>query len=430
MRIFFWLFYNCIWIFFLPIWLAIQIWQWIRRSPQVKIVWKERLALYPQQKWGKQPVVWFHGSSLGEVLSLLPLIQECKKIWGDSQILTVSTSRGHYIAKEKKATPIIAYLPLDWFPIVSRAITQLKPDVLIVFETEIWPNLFWECYRRKIPVIVVSGRISLRSFPRYYLARTFFQTVLSQAIFLMQTQEDAIRIQKIGAPASRVFHTGDIKLDGLKTKLTSDDQKFLQQYFGTISQPAIIVGSTHPTEEEMVLDIAKKLQEQKRIVTFIIAPRHLNRVPDIVRIIHQRQIPYILRSQIGGTLPQVPNDANIIILDTYGELAKVYDLAHIVVMGGTFAPIGGHNLMEPAALAKPVVFGPNIGNCRQQAKLLLEKNAGIQVQNSAQLQECLEQLLDSPTMAVEMGKRGQNTVINNVGALQRSLEKLKEYIQS
>ncbi len=418
------LFYDLLWGLFFPFWLLAKIWQYLKNPTEAKISWKDRLAKYSVDPWSQRPVVWFHGSSLGEVLSLIPLMKELQKRWGNSQILTVSTSRGYYIACEKKVPAFLAYIPLDVSFLVRRAIKKLHPDILIVFETEIWPNLFWECYKQNIPVVVVSGRISPKSFSRYRHVRFFFKSVLSQAIFLMQSPEDAQRIQSMGAPSERIYCTGDIKLDGLKTNLNQEEREFLQKYFN-IKYPVIVMGSTHPGEEELILDIFQKFLQENILVTLIIAPRHLNRMPDILSLFQQKKIGYILRSKMTEESLQDIGQ-KIILLDTYGELSKVYDLANIVIMGGTFAPVGGHNLMEAAALAKPVIFGPNISNCRQQAKLLLEKNAGIQVDSQNELQQILKDLLSHPQQTKEMGRRGQNVVLSNQGAMQRCLEKLEQ----
>lgn len=412
-------FYNLLWHFVLPFWFLAQIPALCKNPRQTWEAILERWTIYPSAQWQNQPVVWFHGSSLGEVVSLQPLMSQLKKRWGDSQILTISTSRGKFIAIEKKVAPIIHYAPLDIGYLVRRAIAKLQPQLLIVFETEIWPALFWECQKKNIPIIIVSGRISNRSFPRYRLAQFFFSSVLKHVHCLMQSQDDVQRICQIGASSDHVQHCGDIKLDGLKTQIAAEDQAFLQHHF-PVSSPVIVAGSTHHKEEALLLDVYQQLRQNFPSLTLILAPRHLDRMPEIITLLENKQIAYVKRSQ----LPNAPLQ-NVVILDTYGELSKVYALADITIMGGTFVPVGGHNLMEAAALAKPVVFGPYTANCRQQARIVLEKNAGQQVQNAAELQAVLTHWLAHPEIARECGQRGQQAVLANQGSLARCMAQIE-----
>ena len=281
---------------------------------------------------------------------------------------------------------------------------------------------FWECSKAKIPLIIVSGRISKRSFPKYKLAKFFFATVLKDGIFLMQTQEDIDRIIQMGAPKTNVKLCGDIKLDGLKTELTIHEKTFLNNTFN-IDGPIIVAGSTHPGEEELIVRAFKKLEQKWPKLHLIIAPRHLKRIGDVQHWLDKNNYIYILRSKLPESKPE-----KIILLDTYGELSSVYYLAKIVFVGGTIVPVGGHNLLEPAAFGKPVIFGKYIDNCKKQAQLLLNNNAGKMILNNDELEKEIDYLLSNPHKIEEMGTQSKNIIITNQGALNKSVNEIEKIL--
>lgn len=411
--------YNGLWHIVLPFWMLLQLFSWKKNK---KEFW-ERLAVYPVSPWEKKPVIWFHGSSLGEVLSLWPFMKAIQREIPHAQILSTQTSRGRYIAEEKCQVDALVYLPLDVSYLIRRALKRWNPDLVILFETEIWPNLFWECEKQKIPVMIVSGRISPRSFPRYKKARFFFKNVLQNGYYLMQSQEDQQRILEIGASEDKVKICGDIKLDGIRTILSEEEKKFCETIFPG-ADPMLVAGSTHHGEESVLLDVYLSLKKKYQDLRLVLAPRHLDRVPEITQWLQSQNREYSLRSDLPSTQAK-----DIVILNSYGELSKVYYRASWVFVGGTIAPVGGHNLMEPAALGKPVLFGHHIGNCRKQAQLLLEKNAGCMVYSRQELEEKLDFLLSHPQESSEMGRRGQDVVLANQGSMQKCLEEVKKFIR-
>ena len=416
MRYFWQFFYDLLWHFFFTFWLVLSLLKFDRR------IFRSRLGLYRICR-SKLPLLWFHGSSLGEILTLIPLMKEIRQHLPHQQLLSVSTIRGDYIAQKKSEADHIVYLPLDISYIVRRALFYVKPKLIIILETEIWPNLFWEAEKADIPILLVSGRISPRSFPRYKLARPFFSHVLKHASYLMQSPEDRQRIVAIGAPESQVEIAGNIKFDGLRTELSSEEIQELKKTF-PISKPVLVAGSTHSGEEKIILDTYLELLRDFPSLTLILAPRHLKRLKEIQNLLESYKLKYVLRSQISSSMPQ------IILLDTYGELTKIYYLADIVFVGGTLVPVGGHNLMEPAAFGKAVLFGPYISSCRRQAQILQEKNAAQRANSAEELSLSIKELLQAKEKAEGMGKNAQKIVKENQGALKRCVEKILKFYET
>jgi 3-deoxy-D-manno-octulosonic-acid transferase len=349
-------------------------------------------------------------------------MQSLRSRFPQSQILSTSTPRGEEIAQKKGQADKVIYLPLDISYLVRRSLDRMRPDIVVIFETEIWPNLFWECASKNIPVVLVSGRISPRSFPLYKMAKAFFASVLAQGYFLMQSKEDMERILAIGVPTDRVSLCGDIKRDGIRTALSPEEIAFIEKTFPG-QRPIVVAGSTHAGEEAMLLDIYTALRQEWPSLSLILAPRHLKRMGEIQHLLEQRKIKYTLRSQI-----LQENINSVIVLDTYGELSKVYYLADVVFVGGTWANVGGHNLLEPAALQKAVLFGPHIFNCKDQAQLLVEKKAGFLVSSPDELKEKMRELLSSQEKASAMGKRGQGAILENQGAIAKCIAKIEQIL--
>ncbi len=412
--------YNLLFHLALPILLLIQIIVWVKEgTPALKRL-KSRLVFYPALKKNSS-VVWFHGASLGEVLALIPLMERLREDNPEQiQVLSVNTVRGEYVALKKSPADKVIYLPLDLSYIVKRALRRLHPSMIIILETEIWPQLFWQAAEENIPVVLVSGRISTRSFPRYKLLRGFFSNVLARGHFLMRTQGDAQRLTQIGAPVEAVHICGDIKYDGLKMKLSAEEKKQLEQIFSP-QGPVIVAGSTHAGEEKIILEAFKRIKEIYPKAHLIIAPRHLKRANDVSKLIENTTLTYERRSET-----KKASSADIFLLDSYGELSFVYELASLVFIGGTLVEIGGHNVMEPAAFGKPVLCGPYYANFRRHVQSLQEQDSIIIIDGPDELFGVLFHLLSHPKEALAMAQRGQEVVFSNQGALGKCQEFLYE----
>jgi len=412
--------YTLVWHIFILFWFLYQILFFWRHKTKWQEI-KDRLGLFPKIKQNHQPVLWFHASSLGEVNSILPLIQKMQKQQHMTVILSTSTSRGYTVALKKAENMHVHYIPWDISYIMQYALKQIKPNLVVIFETEIWPNFLWTTKKNNIPTCIISARLSQQSFPRYKKLRWFFKTVLSHVYIYTQTKQDEERYIAIGASPKKTKTYGDIKLDNIALELPQQKKDELQKIYGTLAN-VWVIGSTHPTEEEMLIPIHEYLQKYN--VTTILAPRHLQRIPEITNYLQKKNIAYTLRSQ----LPQKKCE-QLIILDTYGELSQVYDLATIVFIGGTLANIGGHNLLESAALGKPTIFGSHIQNSRHQAQMLLQNHAAIQIQNTEQLQNTIEQLINNQTEREKIKQNAQNIIRKNKGVLDQYITTLLQHLR-
>src|ERR671922_2658570 len=272
------------------------------------------------------------------------------------------------------------YFPLDYPWVVHHVISRLQPRLFLMVETEIWPNFLRELTRQAIPAMLVNGRISPRSFRGYRHLRPFMRRVLPAVTsFSMQTKLDAERIIAIGAEPSRVRVTGNIKYDLALEALTSADEQALRADLGIGGAPVFMAGSTHRGEEDVVIAAYRQARAQVPALRLLLAPRHLDRLDEVEALLRKHQLTVQRRSH-GGRFPQ-GGEAPVLLLDTIGELAQLYAVGTVVFVGGSFAPIGGHNVLEPAARRKAILFGPHMHNFHQIAAALLEAGGAVQVQN-------------------------------------------------
>ena len=367
-----------------------------------------------------RPSAWVHAVSVGETMAAVPLVEGLRRLCPELPVtITTVTETGAAIARDRLAGAAThRYFPLDLPRPVERVIDAFQPRFLVVLETELWPNLFRALARRDIPVVVVNGRISDRSFRRYQWLGGLMRRLLDPISALaMQSAEDARRIIALGASPERVFVTGN-----LKTELAADPpgaiamwQRLLGLHGG---RPLWIAGSTHRGEEEAVLDAHARARTQVGDLDLLVAPRHPERVPEVERVIAGRGLASVRRSALRG---QRDGDA-VIVLDTVGELAQLYALADVVFVGGSLVPIGGHNMLEPALRRKPVLFGPHTSNFRDAADALLEARAGLLVRDGPELGDAVADLLADPARCARMGAAGQAAVAARQGAVGETLD--------
>ncbi|MEW5768710.1 MAG: 3-deoxy-D-manno-octulosonic acid transferase [bacterium] len=382
----------------------------------------QRLGYFPfsPQQEGIKGSIWVHAVSGGEVAAAVPIIQELKKTLPDQGILlSTSTEAGLTMSKKISAEiEAVFYFPLDLPWIIKRVLNNLNPRAIIILETEIWPNLVWKAARRNIPVIMINGCIQDKNLPAYRRFSLFFKDVLrSYALCCMQTKEDGERLKSIGAEEGKVVITGNTKFDQ-PAPLTQDTDpallKIKEEWELSETGKIIVAGSTHPGEEEIIFDAFQQIQRPE--VRLITAPRHLKRIKEVEDLLKKRGRRYCLRSR--GTDPE----AEVMVLDTYGELAGVYGLADLVFVGGSLVPIGGHNPIEPALLGKPILFGPYMENFRDIRRILLAKKAAIEVSDGDQLTEKLVRLLNYPAEAASLGQAALEVIEENRGAARRDAE--------
>ena len=400
---------------------------------------RQRMGHLPQTLSRKTPgpsSIWIHAVSVGEVLAAKPLIDGLKQRFPDRQIfLSTTTATGQRVARERiAAAGGIFYFPFDWPGTVRRDLNQLRPGLIIILETEIWPNFMREADRADIPVVFVNSRISDKSFRRFRrfkpLIGKFFERVLHNAdLFLAQSPDDAQRLQQMGAPASRIEVTGNMKYDHEPPPPAAFGNWLAQQIREQERWPLLVAGSVVAGEEEIVLAAYDIVQRQWRHALFVLAPRKPERFDSAVRAVEERGWKAIRRSSLDLNAP-LDENADVLILDSIGELAGLYSLADAVFVGGSLVPSGGHNILEPAWFSKPPVFGPSMENFRDMAARFSSAGAGVQISSAAQLGKVWVDLIQDPSRSAEMGRKARALVEANRGATARTLARIAELLES
>jgi 3-deoxy-D-manno-octulosonic-acid transferase len=308
--------------------------------------------------------------------------------------------------------------------VVNRALDRIRPRAVLLTETELWPAFIRACTRRGIPVVAVNGRISPRSYPRYRRVRFWFGRVLREVrLFCMQSPEDAARIRDLGAPADRVHVVGNLKFDLAGDEDPGEGARVRGMLGLAPDRPVLVAGSTHKGEEPVVLEAFARARDAVPDLALVLAPRHPERLDEVAGLLREARLRWARRSQA-----PVPGETAAILVDTMGELARLYAAGTVVYIGGSLVPVGGHNVLEPAAHGRPVLFGPHMGNFAEMARLFLEQGAGLQVQDAAGLAAGAVRLLADPAEAARMGSAGRRIVATHRGAAQRTLALLEQVL--
>ena len=377
-----------------------------------------------------QSPIWVHAVSVGEVIASTPLVKGLRREYPDAKIiLSTVTDTGQQIAKERiKEADYIIYFPFDFSWSVKRALNTINPIVCIIMETELWPNFLREANKKAIPVAVINGRISERSFKRYRMISLFMKSVLeSVRLFSMQTEEDAKRIIALGADKRNVNVSGNIKYDSEFKEIEEEKVKEIKNTLGVNNNDRIfIAGSTHPGEEETIIRLYSHILKNHADFRLVIAPRHIDRVGDVEEIVKRKGLASVRKSEIRNPKSKIQNP--IIIIDTIGELGFMYSIADIVFIGGSLIPHGGQNILEPAFYKKPVIFGKYMMNFQEIAKEMILSGGGIQVNNEEDLIREVGGLLNNKKKMIEIGEKGYQVIMKNRGALQKNLELIGEII--
>ena len=396
-----------------------------------------RLGKVPAELLGLTgPVVWVHAASLGEVTAIVPLLK-AMKAEGPQQEFVVSTvteTGREMVINQLNGVATHCYAPVDVWWAVARYVRVLKPRVFLLVESEIWPNLLATLQKHQVPVCLVNGRISSRSFSRYRFVKRFMKRVWSCIdMALMQTTHDADRIKELGTRAHAVHVTGNMKFDqNIEAPKKSDLVPTLRASLKIKETEMVLVaGSTHSQEEEYLLEAFQSLLATHENVVLIMAPRHIERAGVLEQLIVQHGLPCVRRSQLCeeefSNNEHLPH--RVIILDSRGELPFVYSLGVVGFVGGTLVPIGGHNLLEPAQWGRPVVFGPYIDHCRDMAYQLLQAGGGIQIQQPEKLGECFSGLIEHPQDAHQMGKQALSVIQKNRGVVEKNIRMIQQLLK-
>lgn len=379
----------------------------------------ERLGFIPDSisdPFKGQRPIWFHAASVGEVIASQKLLEGIRERFPDRKLLVSTfTPTGNKAAKEKLKAEGVIFLPLDLPWIVRKVLKKINPSVIILMETELWPNLIKSAGDMGIPVALVNGRISDKSYGKYWFISPLLKRVFDNInAFLMQSDSDAERIITLGAEPSRVSVTGNIKFD---VTVSDADIPFMDNWEG----PVFIAGSTHKGEDAPVIDIYKELHDKYPDLKLILAPRHPERTGEVEEILAEKGLRYVKRSQVKEMI-----EGPVLLLDTLGELASFYKYGNIVFMGGSIVPVGGHNLLEPALYGRPVLFGPHTENFRDAARILTESDGGVEVKDAGELMIWTDRLLSDKRLCNSMGDKARQAVLKNRGATGMTLEALSK----
>jgi len=373
--------------------------------------------------------VWVHAVSVGEVTAAAPLLREIKARHPTLCLfVTTVTATGRQTVIERvPQADATAYFPLDFPRVAERVLRLVEPRAFLCVETELWPNFLFALARRGIPAFLVNARLTERSARRYAWARRLFQPALAGVVgFGAQTAADAERLAAIGADPGRIVITGNLKFD----QGTEDaDMPSAARRAGLGLGPEErlwVAGSTHPGEETHLVRAYLRLRQRDPRLVLLLAPRHLDRLDKVEAMVREEGAEPVRRSASAG--PVLGSTPRVVLLDTLGELASLYAEAEVAFVGGTLAPVGGHNLLEPAARGKPVVFGPHTHKCEEIARTLLAAGAGVRVDSTKALVDHVGRLLADGALRARMGRQGLEMVARNRGAVERTLALLHPWL--
>lgn len=370
----------------------------------------------------EQQCIWVHAVSVGEVQAAAALVNTLRERYPDIPIVvTTFTPTGAGRARALfRDRAHVRYLPFDLPGAVRRFFKKVKPRIAVIFETELWPNLYHECGRRRVPLVLASARISARSVGRYRRLGALFRETLAQGVVIAaQGEADANRFRSLGSDPGSTYVTGNLKFDFSLPPDIGERGRVLREYYAPGRQ-VWVAGSTHGGgEEDALIEAQKLVRSRLPNALLVMAPRHPNRFGEVAAQLVSRGVRFIRRSQTpaAGAI----GEADILLLDSLGELLDFYAAGDVAFVGGSLVPIGGHNLLEPAALGLPILTGPYNSNSAEAARLLISSGAAQVAENPQDLADKVVALLKDPEGRARMGKEGRAFVEANKGALQKLL---------
>lgn len=396
-----------------------------------------------REKWGHLPErpphprrLWIHTVSVGEALAAQPLARALReRIPGVELVFSTTTQTGQSVARKLYGEASVFYYPLDFSIAVRRSLDRVKPALLVLLELEVWPNLTAEARARGIPVVVVNGRISPRSFRRYlraaWLLGASFRRVRH---WLVQTEEYAQRLRLLGVEERRIEVAGNLKYDDVETRpIGPRERAAARQALGLPEGAQVLLGgSTHPSEEAALLEAYRELRAKFPGLRLALAPRHPHRLVDVEKEIEAHGFGCLRRSMLKeqgaaawARLPEAARAAAVVLIDTMGELKQLYRAADVAFVGGSLIPHGGQSVMEPAGLGLPAVYGPHMANFAEAVAILKAADGGVMLERgAADLPAALEKLLADPAAAKALGGRAREAFLKRQGAAARCVEYL------
>jgi len=367
-------------------------------------------------------VIWIHAVSLGEVLAISGLVSQLRKAFPQHRILiSTTTDTGQDQARKRFGEENVFYFPMDFASAIRPYLQGLKPEIVILAETEFWPNFLRLAHASGVRIAVVNARISDRSWPRYCRFRWAWRRMLAQVdLFLAQTEEDCRRLETIGADPARVQVTGNLKFDVTLPVTASIVDSLRRSLSSEGAGPILVCGSTVEDEEAPLLKAFENLRVGHPHATMILAPRHPERFDTVAKLIEQMSIPFYRRSLWAGESLA----GGVLLVDTIGELAALYALADVAFVGGSLVPRGGHNIIEPAQHGVAIVTGNHTENFRDIVWLFQSRDA-VRIVGVSELPLTLMHLVDNDAERMALGRRAKETILSQMGATARTLEALK-----
>lgn len=391
---------------------------------------RERMGRYPDRLTlnlrHKHPL-WLHTVSVGEAVvgSILASRLHAKRP-GMPLLISTVTATGRQVAEERiPQAEAFIYWPLDFPGPVTRALNVVDPRLVLLTEGEIWPNFLEACHLRKVPVLLVNGRVSRRSFQGYRLVKPLFRRVLGRiSLFCMRGEIDAERILALGADPQRVVVTGNIKYDdeGTNGHIAPHLAPVVRLMDG---RPVWVAGSTHRGEEAMLLRAFGQVRNEVPNSVLVLAPRHPERVPEVEALLREAAMPFVRRTRLPEDSAELPP---VILVDTMGELGHLYALATVVFVGGSLVPAGGHNILEPARFRRPILFGPHMDNFAEVADAFLGEEMSHQVRNVPELVGRVVELFRDPAAASQLGEAAYRVLGRNRGAAERTMTLVERFL--
>ena len=378
--------------------------------------------------------IWVHALSVGEVLAVQPMVLRLRQLRPDFRIcFTTSTFTGFQTARQLFGHRRIglAYFPYDWFGAVRRVASQINPSMVVLTETDIWPNFMIEMHRRRVPVSLVNLRLSEGSWRNYRRFGRLARILLDGFDKItVQHPMDMKRLMALGIDADKISVTGNIKFDAVAPIQAADGAAQWKSRLGIPSGAQVLVaGSTHAGEEELLFGVLRSLLHRSTPPVLVLAPRDPLRSKEIVVSCRDLGLNADSMTAVLGRSPQANTCPRVVVVDTIGVLKALYGTADVAFVGGSLVPCGGHNPLEPAVWGKPVLFGPDMRDFSLISRLLLEARAAQQVMNADDLLQAVTKLLADPSLAAEMGKRGLKVVETHKGSVDKTLKFIKLYAQ-
>jgi 3-deoxy-D-manno-octulosonic-acid transferase len=426
----FYSFYNILSVFiFIPV-IAYHLYRSISRGRPPALA--ERFGYLSKTELMKiegRPVIWLHAVSVGESIAARPLLKALRKRYpGHAILVSNTTETGRSTAAAFQEKDLCIYFPFDFLPAVRRALDSIKPEIVIIMETEIWPNFTREAFLRNIPVVLANGRISDRSFGRYLKFSWFFRHALQLFSQLcMQTQADCDRIIAIGAPPERVVRSGNLKYDIPFQQMSQEEKGRIRKAYSIPDNLLVLVAaSTHSGEEQLLVDTYKKLRLAIDGLFMVLVPRHPERAGEVASLLERSGVVFRRRTSLPH--PECFHKGEVLLVDTVGEMMNMYAASDLAFVGGSMVPTGGHNLLEPASLGVPSVFGTHMSNFREIAELVLQYGAGVQVDSAAGVEDSCRALITSAELRRVLGLNGLKLMRDNGGATGRHMDMIAEFL--